>query len=1100
MPGDKLKSPSLPPEFYPEGLLVIKGIRFTPRQVDIIACLISGGTGKSISSLLDIEVKTLEAHKKSIGERIGGGIQEDIIAFVQRSPHYEFLKQHYLTLLHKHEFEKQLKELSKKSSENSPALKVEFSPTYANKSSLLTLLVSHLKLAGIRIVNDEKELEGDFYTLTFLPKNKEDIVEREILILLDKDIKDISPDSIDLREAKTYFASCVEVLKKFYAEKTLEKLSSLTALDFKEIPFIKEKTSSLSLNQKTKKNSFLVLSGLIIFLLTSAFLYYSQTPSSEKKTPVRSELPIPIDDVLLKRPDLMKRIDKQLTSQDGIQTVSLVGVVGMGGVGKTTLARQFGRSQSQSTVWELNAETKESLLNSFRDLAYALAETKEKKEELNFIQNIQNPEEKEKQILSFVKRHLKLKKEWLLIYDNVENFPEIKKYFPQDPLVWGAGKVIITTRDSNLQNAGYIKTENVLHIEELSERESLTLLSKILYGYEPERLTKEQKQEAINFLKNIPPFPLDVLAAGYYIKNSHLTFEEYLKRISSYSEYFEKDQETLINESSHYTKTRYGIITSSLEKIITVNPEFKELLLFISLLDSQNIPKELLESYKSKTVVEQFLRILKKYSFITNKSSFINKEKLPNFSIHRSVQEISLAYLVNDLDFKKEKDLLQKISNTLKNYISGLIDKEDFTKMILLINHYKAFLNHNKLLTPSIKGTIQSELGCMYIYLNYYKKAKEFLEKGLKNINKNYKENYVSATRALTYLGIVYRELREYEKAKDFLEESLLNYRNHSLKDYAGVGRTLEYLGIVYKDLGNHEQAKKLLEESLIIYKQGFPENYVGSGRALAYLGMVYKELADYEKAKILLEQSLKIYKEHFSQNHVGIARALAYLGIIYRGLGNHKKAKSLLEQSLKIYKEHFSQNHVGIARALTYLGIVHKELGNLEKAKSFLEESLKIYKEHVPENHIGATKALVYLGIVYRELENHEMAKNLLEKSFVTCARNYGEDHIVTARVIRNLGQVFLQEDYIEIAENFISKALKAFKQNKHPEYYKALENLAEIYLKKSLQTAEIKQSEQYKEKAKDYLNQALEIVKNHFPKDSPHIVRIQEKINCNN
>ena len=53
------------------------------------------------------------------------------------------------------------------------------------------------------------------------------------------------------------------------------------------------------------------------------------------------------------------------------------------------------------------------------------------------------------------------------------------------------------------------------------------------------------------------------------------------------------------------------------------------------------------------------------------------------------------------------------------------------------------------------------------------------------------------------------------------------------------------------------------------------------------------------------------------------------------------------------------------------------------------------------------------------------------------------------------------------------MQKAYKICQQNKHPERYTALENVAEIYLKKSTQTAKGKdaqQSQQYKEQTLGY------------------------------
>lgn len=51
---------------------------------------------------------------------------------------------------------------------------------------------------------------------------------------------------------------------------------------------------------------------------------------------------------------------------------------------------------------------------------------------------------------------------------------------------------------------------------------------------------------------------------------------------------------------------------------------------------------------------------------------------------------------------------------------------------------------------------------------------------------------------------------------------------------------------------------------------------------------------------------------------------------------------------------------------------------------------------------------------------------------------------------------------------------------------------NLADLSLKK----ASSKQQETYKDQAKNFLTQALEIIKVHFPKNSPHFKRIQQKI----
>ena len=77
------------------------------------------------------------------------------------------------------------------------------------------------------------------------------------------------------------------------------------------------------------------------------------------------------------------------------------------------------------------------------------------------------------------------------------------------------------------------------------------------------------------------------------------------------SQNFDKGQKAFLKEVTDYSQTRYGLITLSITRLIETNPEYKDLLFLICLLDSQNIPLSLLASYKDSVLVDQFMRDLK---------------------------------------------------------------------------------------------------------------------------------------------------------------------------------------------------------------------------------------------------------------------------------------------------------------------------------------------------------------------------------------------------------------------------------------------------------------------------------------------------------
>jgi NB-ARC domain len=199
-------------------------------------------------------------------------------------------------------------------------------------------------------------------------------------------------------------------------------------------------------------------------------------PYRSDPDPLRADLEIPSENAILARPHLITMIDKGFQRQE--QKIKTLALIGTGGSGKTTLARQYARLQNSPVVWEINAETKPFLFNSLLTLSYGLCKTDEEKQYLMSVTKIHDFPEKKEKFFRFLKHQLKSNPNWLLIYDNVENMIDIQKYFPVDANGWGEGRVIITTQDNHIQNNGYIK--DVVWVGELSDEEKLSLFTKVM--------------------------------------------------------------------------------------------------------------------------------------------------------------------------------------------------------------------------------------------------------------------------------------------------------------------------------------------------------------------------------------------------------------------------------------------------------------------------------------------------------------------------------------------------------------------------------------------------------------------------------------------
>ncbi len=1151
-------------------LEAFNGIKLTSREIDIVACIISGRGGKATAALLSIAEKTVETHTRNIMRKLECNSHEGIREQVERSKELPLIRHHYLKLLAKNLFEKYLQKIS---SLLSPEVSDHYLIYWKSKetcSAFIEQLENNLRRIGVKLFVEVRDLrkprfrekETSFkntsHIIYILPDQERELNEAEkdrlckdisqlseeeynqknvTFLILNKEgssytyERKIKPIYMNINGSTEYYFSFLDLLQRILPEIDLQKITTDFKSQFDIILDSLKESPGERVTKKVEKNEekylqpislnttsndptflpffahkalffitirrsrwfiagacFLFVAVGIISILASRFINTPVLRMPSHETPIRAKFSIPSETALLERSELLSQIEERFKGEN--RDIKSVALVGIGGAGKTTLARQYAHSRKNPIVWEINAETKESLTNSFENLADPLSKTEEDKKVLRGLQEIKDPKEREEKILAFVKEKLRTYSNWFLIYDNVEKFSTIQNHLPNDANLWGSGSLIITTRDNHISNNSHVG--NIIYVGALTSTEKLNLFMKIMNSNGYEQNSSLQIERSNKFLQEIPPFPLDVSLAAYYLKATNVPYEKYIEYLKDLRKDFITTQESILKEVSEYNKTRYHIVKLSLQQIINVHKDFEDLLLLVSLIDSQHIPRDLLESYKNGPILDNFIYNLKKYSFLINdnfnSSSFL--------SIHRSTQEASLAYLKRSLNLEKNKDALLKITDYLENYVSTLTEKEDIEKIKPLLAHYESFLDHSQLLNDYTKGKIEEGLGKIYLYVGQPQKAVCLLQESLTKLYKEKNKSHSNYAKSLMHLGNAYRETGDYDKAKYVLEESLTLYQIYLPNERLGMAHTLAHLGNVHRNLSNHEQAESLLKESLLIYKKQLPENHISLAQIYALLGNVHRDLGNLEESKNLFEKSLGIYEKNFSRNHIGNAWILARLGNIYKNLGNYEKAKTLLEESITLYKTNFTEYHPGIAWALAnlgniykdtgeiktsknlleksiqvytnvfskdhidiawvsiHLGNVYRDFGHIEKAKDMLEAGISIYKKKFPDNHVGVAWAHVHLGSIYEMLGRHQEAKILFEENLVIFKKNYPEHHVYVAWILAHLANVYKSLKNYDKAKALLEKSLESYKNmygETHTETARILKELGSVYILKN-------------------------------------------------
>jgi tetratricopeptide (TPR) repeat protein len=537
-----------------------------------------------------------------------------------------------------------------------------------------------------------------------------------------------------------------------------------------------------------------------------------------------------------------------------------------------------------------------------------------------------------------------------------------------------------------------------------------------------------------------------------------------------------------------------------LEKLIAENKNFGDLLLLISLLDSKNIPRDLIDSYKGRLVVDNFIYNLRKYSLVMNPPDLIQaKTLLPYVSIHRSTQDISFIYLNSFLKLNKDNPLIKSIVCILDNYVNQAIEQEDFSRMRGMVEHLEKFLSRADFLSDFSQGLLGSKLGCLYYYFNN-SKCHQAIKGSLDKLKMQSPESLTSEdnlriARSFVHIGAICTELRLYKEAQEALEKVTKVYGNNLLSNSIELSWALTYLGNIHRELGNYEKARDYLEKSMHVSKH-HRSNSRYMVCTLSCLGSVYRGLGMYQRSIDILEESLILCKKYYPEDHLRVGRILKSLGTVYRRLGDFKKAKQYQEYSLLIFKKYFPETHINIGSSLAYLGICLRELGEYDKSRDYLEQSLKIHQGYFDENHPIIGWILFQLATTYKSFGKYQKSDKLFEKVLEVYEKNSKKKNIETPYSLREMARVYLEKNQLEEAYNFINRSLNILKNSNHVDMYESLEVLGEIYLKKSLHVKNSQDSQNLKNQAIDQFNQALNISKKYFTEESAHVQRIQSKI----
>ncbi|KAI9205242.1 uncharacterized protein BJ171DRAFT_458383 [Polychytrium aggregatum] len=741
-----------------------------------------------------------------------------------------------------------------------------------------------------------------------------------------------------------------------------------------------------------------------------------------------------------------------------LRQVTLTGravVSGMGGMGKSVLARQFlqfmmgtlavsndgeldgfkletvGIKPQYSRIYWVNCATESTALDSLVDIF---------------------PHIKPGEIKQHASRILSQSREYLLVFDNVDDMAVVDSVFEHSVAAGFSGDVVVTTRLSALDEGPFLtalgaKLDDFQQAPlRLESWKSETAFDYILatspmiavkVGTDQDRATLRKLMDRIN------GYPLVIQTVRIYAECNDTPIDEIEAQFAQALE--EQDGE---DETRSSLKVIVDLSMSTLLKKGAVGVEACRLFGAISLLAPDDIPLELITAIAQKMELSADAAHFVK---MVCESGLLRPGPDEQYYTHSLTQRVAHEWVAAHTELNSDRiedatgeallELTQPedrsalaLSKHLDQYVEKCVP-ECYTKPLHSQVEFKAarlsqqraqYSKASETYQRSMERSIQfyggedrehiarilGGMGETSIAQGRFGQALQQLERALGIYVKVFgtRERLEVAT-ILNAMGLAARFKGCPDRAIEYLQETRdLRVKVLGTQDHPEVATVLNNMGLVHTDQGRPSEALALYQESLEVWhKIPNGRKYADFAATLSNLGNAASAQGRLNDALELYQQSIDIWSGIFgTREHFSIATALNNMGGVAKTQARWDVAIKYFQESLDIKLKIFgTREHFSVATTLFSMALVAAAQGRLENAYALGQECLDIkVKVYGTRQHAEVAEILDGLGTLQRSRGRLNEALVLYRECLDIRVKVLGtRDHPDVATTLNNMG-----------------------------------------------------------------------------------------------
>nr|OEJ77126.1 hypothetical protein BH720_01150 [Desertifilum tharense IPPAS B-1220] len=623
--------------------------------------------------------------------------------------------------------------------------------------------------------------------------------------------------------------------------------------------------------------------------------------------------------------------------------IAISAIAGMGGVGKTELAIQYGRrylgEYPGGVYWfflrggDLAAQLIQFTIARYPN--FALPE------------QLQDPVRQ----VEYCLQHWDAGKA-LLILDDVADYGEVKPYLEILPARF---QVVITTRRQGL---GGRKVQQ-LPLGVLPRRDALRLLA-LLVGRE--RLLAEPWQ-ARRLCQWLGYLPLGLELVGRYLaRKPKLALAEMLRGLEK-----KRIEHLALNKPDADITNPVSIPAAFELSWDELDETARGVMLMLGVFALAPIPWELVEKCLSEMDAEE-LEETRDENLVS--LHLLQRQDKGLYKLHPLIREFCQMKLA---ETEEQQQFKAAFAHVMLD-IAQQIPQQPTRDLILELTPY---IPHLAEVADCLTGCLSDEdfdwpangLGRFYQGQGLYAQAETWYRQCLDKTEERLDIDHPSITANLNNLAQLYRAQGKHREAEHLLLQAIKIDRRSLSTNPLHLAAHLSNLAQLYRAQERYIEAEPLFLEVLYIDQQSLPKNHPDLATDLNNLAGLYYAQEKCSKAESLYLQALHI-DYSLPKEHPQLATHLNNLALLYCFQKRYSEAEPRYLQAIDIDRRLLVQHHPQLATHLYNLAMLYSHQERYAEAEGKLQEALEISERTLGEWHLDTIETRKCLETLQQALQ----------------------------------------------------------------------------------------------------------------------------------